>query len=192
MGDPRLPLKPQWLLVIVVAVIVLPYIILVSMRDREARLALELHQPFIKPHFDLTFSKTIPYDPLSFVGRGARVRYWEWTPEGLKLAEGGRRYFTDQPTSIFGNIVAGQRQVKKITRLSDRSGDREVRFTYRWVEVTEPAKLLLHDPPKTEGEYEGRALLRKEGGSWRVKYLLTPDYDKPVAALRDEAQGIEH
>lgn len=187
----RLPLALHWILLIVALLVFLPPVTFTLLREHEARLALELYEPFARPSFDLIFPKTTPYDPLSFVGRGRQAGFWEWSPEGLTLAEKGRRYFTDSPTSISGSITAGRRRVTSIGTVEDRSGGREVKFLYEWTEVSEPAAALLDRPPVAAKGYEGRAMLTKEGGVWRVKSLDLPEYDKPLARLLDESQGVK-
>ena len=186
----RLPLALHWILLIVALLVFLPPVTFTLLREHESRLALELCQPFSRPSFDLSFPKTIVYDPLSFVGRGRQAGFWEWSPEGLLLTGKGRQYFTDAPGSLSGSITAGRRRVTSIGSVEDRSGSREVKFLYVWTEVSEPAAALLDRPPKAGDGYEGRALLAKENGVWRVKSLDLPEYDKPLARLLDESQGV--
>ncbi len=186
----RLPLALHWILLIVALLVFLPPVTFTLLREHESRLAFELYEPFARPSFDLIFPKTTAYDPLSFVGRGRQAGFWEWSPEGLTLTEKGRRYFTDTPTSISGSITAGRRKVTSIGTVEDRSGNREVKFLYLWTEVSELAAALLDRPPVAASGYEGRAVLTKEGGVWRVKSLDLPEYDKPLARLLDESKGV--
>ena len=189
MLEPKLPLALHWILLLAALLLFLPPVTITLVREREARLSLELHTPFAAPSFDLSFPKTVPYDPLSFVGRGRQAGFWEWSPEGLTLAEKGRRFLTDSPSSISGSVVAGRRKVRSIGSVADRAGRREVKFTYVWSEISEPAAALLDRPPARGVEYEGHALLSKEAGVWRMKTLDTPDYDKTLSRLLDEVQG---
>jgi len=187
----RLPLALDWILLIAALLVFLPPVTFTLLRERESRLALELYEPFSRPSFDLSFPKTTAYDPLSFVGRGRQAGFWEWSPEGLTLTEKGRRFFADTPTSISGSVTAGRRRVTSIGTVEDRGGNREVKFLYVWMEVSEPAAVLLDHAPTAGAGYEGRAVLAKESGVWRAKSLNLPEYDKPLARLLDESQGVK-
>src|SRR5438445_4488633 len=120
----------KWVLVALVAAIFIPWWALTAARDRSARLAIELHTPFVKPFLDVRFSKKIPYDPQSFIGRGREAGYWEWSPEGLTSTSKGRLYFEDAGDSISGAVAAGKREIRSIESVQDRNGGRQERFHY--------------------------------------------------------------
>ena len=186
----RLPLGLPQLLGLVVLLIFLPWVLLTSKSEREIRQAIESFEPFRLPEFPLRFSRTIEYDPLGFLGRGVQAGFWEWTPEGMVLAEKGRAYFSQTRGGIASVVGAGRRVVSKLEGFQDREGRREVRFRYRWTEVTSPAQALLSISPVPNEEYEGRAVLVKRAGLWRVEVLETPDFDHPLALLMDTSLGI--
>src|ERR1700693_2938426 len=77
-------LSPVGIMAIIMAIFLLAEGYL-ALRDRGAEEALEGTAAFTTPAFDLSFSKKIPYDPLSFVGKGASAGFWKWSPNGLDL-----------------------------------------------------------------------------------------------------------
>lgn len=188
----RLPLGVPHLLGILVLVLFLPWILLTGKSERESRQAIESYDPFRLPEFPVKFSRAMKFDPLGFMGRGMQAGFWQWTPEGLVLAEKGRAYFSETPEQISAIVGAGRRVVSKLEGFQDREGRRDVFFRYRWTEVTPPVSALLSTPPDPNQEYDGRAVLVKQDGRWRVEKLETPDFDRPMALLRDTAQGIRH
>ncbi|MBI4463870.1 MAG: hypothetical protein HY647_04120 [Acidobacteria bacterium] len=159
-------------------------------RDREPQEVLESHAPFITPAFDLQFSRKFPYDPHSFVGRGARAGFWQWTPEGLVLTEAGRNHFEVSGEQIISKAVAGRRSVKRIRASHNLNGERRIEFLYEWTEISLPAAVLLTPPPRPGEEYPGEAVLRREDQGWRVKTLRTLDFEKPMAHLQEIAAGV--
>ena len=177
------------MLVLLVAAVFLPWWGITAVREHAGRMAVELHIPFNQPSLELSLSKKIQYDPQTFVGRGRHAGFWEWSPEGLALTEKGRKFFTDDASSIWGSLTAGRRVLTNLGSVQDVSGGREVGFFYAWSEVSEPIAKLLNDPPAAGKTYRGRAMLVLENGVWRVRSLDTPDYDQAVALLLKEAQG---
>ena len=186
----RLPLGLPQLLGLAVALIFLPWVLLTWRSEREIRRAIESFEPFRLPEFPLRFSRTIDYDPLGFLGRGVQAGFWKWTPEGMVLAERGRAYFAETRGEIASVVGAGRRVVSKLEGFQDREGRREVRFRYRWTEVTSPAQVLLSKSPVPNEDYEGRAILVKHEGRWQVEVLETPDFDHPIGLLKDTSRGI--
>jgi len=186
----RLPLRIPHLLGLLVLLGFLPWIFLTGWSEREVRTAIESHDPFRLPEFPVKFSRTMKFDPVGFMGRGIQAGFWKWTPEGLVLADKGRAYFSETPEHIAAIVGAGRRVITTLQGYQDREGKRDVRFRYRWTEVTPPAQSLLSTPPDPNEEYDGRAVLAKQDGRWRVELLETPDFDRPMALLRDTAQGI--
>ena len=187
----RFPLPIPVLLGIVVVLVFLPWMLLTVKAEHDARQAIESYDPFTLPEFRIRVSKTMKYDPLGVLGRGAQAGFWQWTPAGMVLVAAGRPYFSETPEAIACIVGAGRRAVAKIERNQDREGKREVRFLYRWVEITPPARALLSSAPDPGREYEGRALLVKQNGQWRVQWMDTPHFDKPMALLKDEAAEIQ-
>lgn len=186
----RLPLGFPQLLGLAVLLIFLPWVVLTGKSERDARRAIETYDPFALPAFPFQFSRTMKFDPLGFLGQGIRAGFWRWTPSSMALAEGGRPYFSETPEEISAIVGAGRREISRIEGFQDREGRREVRFRYRWIEVTPPARALLSTPPRTGEEYDGRAVLVKRDDRWQVELLGTPDFDRPMALLKDTTQGI--
>lgn len=187
----RLPLPIPVLLGLAVLLVFLPWMLVCLKAAHDARRAIESYDPFALPDFRIRVSKTMKYDPLGVLGRGARAGFWQWTPEGIVLAAAGRPYFSETPEAIACIVGAGRRAVTEIERYNDREGKREVRFHYRWVQITPPARALLSSAPDPGREYEGRALLVKQNDQWRVQWMDTPHFDKPMALLKDEAAEIQ-
>lgn len=185
----KLPVRPQWLLAMVVVAAFVPWWLYTSYGERRARTTIELHTPFTRPMLEMRFSKNIYYDPQSFVGRGRSAGYWEWTPEGLKLTEKGALYFRESGDEFATAAPIGRRAVATIHSVQQASPGYVVAFKYTWTEVAEPAITLLPTPPRQGAEYEGTARLVEEGGVWKLKDLKTPDLEKPLAIVMHQATG---
>ncbi len=153
--------------------------------------ALESHAPFATPVFELEFSRHFPYDPLSFIGRGARAGLWEWSPEGLNLTEEGNTFFQEFGERFVSQAAAGQRRISRFrTNREVREGVRHIDFLYEWIEVSLPAAALVVPPPREEEVYLGRAVLVLEGGQWKVASFQTLDFEEPMAHLQEVATGV--
>src|ERR1035437_2472164 len=87
------PLLSPWGIAAIILGIFLLGEVYLAWRDRAVQATLEVYPPFATPAFDLEFSKHIPYDPLSFVGRGAQAGFWQWSPDGLVLTEQWKNLF---------------------------------------------------------------------------------------------------
>lgn len=160
-------------------------------RDRSVKEALESDVSFATPALDVAFSKKLPYDPLSFIGKGARAGLWQWTPEALVLTDEGRKFFSESGDLFVSHAAAGKREVKRIRiNAGTKEGDRRVEFVYQWTEVSPPAAVLLNPPPRQNDDYPGQAVLTHEGGSWKVKSLRTQDFDDTLAHLKQAASGV--
>jgi hypothetical protein len=165
--------------------------IYLAWRDRAAQAALEDFPPFTTPAFDLAFSKKIPYDPLSFVGKGAQTGYWQWSPDGLILTEQGRKFFEESGEMFVSKAPAGKRRLQRIRiNQGTKDGDRQLDFIYQWVEVSPVAAVLLVHPPLLNEEYPGQAILTRQGGSWKVKSLRTQDFEDSMGHLKAAASGV--
>src|SRR3989304_4570445 len=129
-------------------------------RDQALIGALESAPAFATPELKLSFSKKIQYDPLSFVGRGARAGFWTWTPQGLELTPEGMKYFRMEGDMIVSQVQAGRRKVSRMRNKEMQDG-RALRYTidffYEWTEISPPAVALLYPPPKINDEYLGKA-----------------------------------
>ena len=161
-----------------------------SWRDRGLVAAIEGYEPFASPAFDLQFSRKLPYDPLSFVGRGRQAGLWQWTPEGLVLTAEGRKFFEQSSDQFISRAPAGRRKLTRMPGIRSRDGQREIEFFYEWTEISAPAAALLFPPPRTGEEYLGRATLGQEQGAWKVTSLQTRDFDETLSHLRDIATGV--
>jgi hypothetical protein len=160
-------------------------------RDSAVETALASDPAFQSPPFELSFSKNIPYDPLSFVGRGAQAGLWKWSPNGLLLTDDGRKFFDESGERFVSRAPAGKRRVKRIkTNNPVGSGDRRIEFLYEWTEVATPAASLLSQPPKLTEEYPGEAVMTRAGAGWKVKSLRTQDFEEPMAHLQEAASGV--
>ncbi len=159
-------------------------------RDRPLEAALENYPPFATPEMGLRFSAKIPYDPLTFVGRGARAGLWEWKPKGLTLTEEGRKSFEESGEMIVSHAAAGRREVKSIRSIQSQDGIREIDFFYEWTEISLPASALLLPAPRPGEQYLGRAVLVSEAGAWKVQSLRTRDFEEPLSRLQDIASGV--
>ena len=159
-------------------------------RDRGLVAAIEVYEPFSSPALDLQFSRKLPYDPLSFVGRGRQAGLWQWTPEGLVLTAEGRKLFEQSGDQFISRSPAGRRKLTRMRDIHSRDGQREIEFFYEWTEISAPASALLFPPPRTGEEYLGRAILARDQGMWKVTSLETRDFDETLAHLRDIATGV--
>jgi len=189
MAEWKLPVRPQWLLALVVVAAFVPWWLYTSYGERRARTTIELHTPFTRPILEMRFSKRIYYDPQTFVGRGRKAGYWEWTPEALKLTEKGALYFRDSGEDFATAAPIGRRAITSIHSVQKAPPGLVVTFKYTWTEVAEPAITLLPTAPRQDAEYEGTATLAEEGGVWKVKDLKTPDLEKPLAIVMHQATG---
>jgi hypothetical protein len=162
-----------------------------ALRDRSVQTALENDPAFAAPALDLTFSKHIAYDPLTFVGKGAQAGFWQWSPDGLVLTDKGRQFFDESGDTFTSRVPAGKRRLKRIrTNTATASGDRQIGFLFEWSEVSPPAAALLSPPPHTNDEYPGEAVMTREGGAWKMKSLRTRDFEEPLERLRMAAAGV--
>ncbi|MBI4460361.1 MAG: hypothetical protein HY648_09930 [Acidobacteria bacterium] len=182
-------LSPWGAAAVLVVVLLLVQAYLVR-QDRVLISALDNFPPFAAPEFALRFSRKTPYDPLSFVGRGARGGLWQWSPEGLILTEKGRQFFTEAGQDFVCQTTAGRRRVTRIRSDASRDGERQLEFSYEWVELSAPAAALLYPQLRLEEDYLGRATLTEEQGNWRVQSFQTPDFDNPLAHLQEVASGV--
>lgn len=187
----RLPIGIPALIGLIVLVLFLPWVLLTGKSERDSRRAIESYDPFSLPAFPIRFSKTMKFDPLGFLGQGMHAGFWQWTPNGMVLADGGRPYFAESADSISSIVGAGKRAITSLQGYQDRDGKRELRFRYRWTEVTPPARSLLSKPPDPNEEYDGKALLARTSGVWRVEKLETPDFDIPMKLLLDTTAGVQ-
>ncbi len=162
-----------------------------AVRDRGFRVAIDSHAAFAQPALPLEFSRTMDYDPLSFLGRGRQAGLWDWTPEGLVLTETGRGFFETSGDRFVSRTSAGQRKVTRLSSIDDRDGRREISFFYEWTEITPPAAALLFPAPRTGTEYLGRAILEQQEGDWMVSSFEARDFEEPLARLQDIAAGVQ-
>jgi hypothetical protein len=181
--------SPWGIAAIILAIFVFGELYL-SWRDRVIEDALETSQAFRAPVFELTFSKNLPYDPLSFIGKGASAGFWQWSQNGLVLTPQGQQFFGEEAGMFVAHAAAGKRRIQRI-RVNEgaKDGDRHIEFIYEWTEVS-PLAALLSQPPRTNEEYPGQALMSREGTSWKLKSLRTDDFDQPLAHLQDVASGV--
>lgn len=159
-------------------------------RDRGLVAAIEGYEPFASPAFDLQFSRKLPYDPLSFLGRGRQAGLWQWTPQGLVLTAEGRKFFEQSGDQLISRAPAGRRKLTRMRDIQSRDGQREIAFFYEWTEISPPASVLLFPPPRAGEEYLGRAILAQDQGTWKVSSLETRDFDETLAHLQDIATGV--
>ena len=182
-------LQPWKIAVALVALFLLVQTVL-SWKDQDLITALDLSPAFAEPEFPLEFSRKIQYDPLTFVGRGARAGFWDWTPEGLVLATSGREYFHIEGDRIVSNTTAGRRRFSRFqARATQGSGER-ITFFYRWEEISPPAVALLFPPPELGNEYLATAVVNRVGEGWELVSLEAPDYEEPLEHLQAVASGI--
>ncbi len=174
----------------VVLAVFLPWVLLTSKQERDIRQAINTYEPFAIPELPLRFSRTIPFDSLGFTGKGLSAGLWTWSEKGLQLADAGRKYFAEDDREIWAITGAGKREVAAVEGYRDDGNRRHVDFTYRWTELTPPGQRLVPYGPQLGKEYDGNAWLVKTGGEWKVEKLATPDWDKMIAVLQDNAAGV--
>lgn len=179
-----------WKLALILVAMFLMYQGYQWLRDQELVAALEGTPEFASPELSLTFPKGIQYDPLSFVGRGARAGWWRWTPAGLVLTEEGGKYFRMEDNNIVSHGPAGRRRFSRLRERSAQPDAVRLVFFYRWEQISPPATTLLTPPPQLGSEYLARAVLRREGDTWRLVSLEARDFDEPLQRLRDVASGV--
>jgi hypothetical protein len=161
-----------------------------SWRDSFLVSALNNSPAFASPEFPLEFSSRIQYDPLTFVGRGARAGFWDWTPEGLVLTTEGSRYFRIEGSRIISHAVAGRRRFSRFRERATQGPTERISFFYVWEELSPPTVALLFPPPQLGDEYLASAVLVRSGEQWEMSALETPDYDKPLQQLQSIASGV--
>lgn len=159
-------------------------------RDRGVAAAIDSYEPFATPAFDVQFSRKMAYDPLTFLGRGRKAGFWNWTPEGLVLTEDGRAFFEPSGDLFVSLAAAGRRRVTRVSNILSRNGRREIEFFYEWTEIAPQAAALLSPRPSTGEEYLGRAVLEQEQGAWKVLSLETRDFEESLSHLQDIAAGV--
>ena len=183
-------LLSPWKITAALLAVVLLVTVYMSWQDREPLAALQSHPALVAPPFDLQFSSKFPYDPHSFVGRGARAGLWQWTPDGLLLTEQGQKYFEQSGEMFVSKSVAGTRRIKRIHAIRKINGQWRVEFLYEWTAVSAPAAALLVPPPRTGEDYPGEAVLSRDEQGWHVRSLRTLDFEKPMEHLKDIAAGV--
>lgn len=159
-------------------------------RDSFAVSALNNFPAFATPELKLSFSKKIQYDPLSFVGRGARAGLWTWTPQGLELTPEGSKYFRMDGEMIVSQGAAGRRRLSRIRERTMQAERQQIVFFYQWEEISPPLAALLSPPPKLGDEYLASAMLARSDTVWEVSSLETRDFDVPLAHLQSIASGV--
>jgi hypothetical protein len=177
----------RWLLGSVAAVVVV-FVSYQLLGDRKARSIVESQPQFAAPTFAIRFSKHTAYDPLSFVGRGARAGLWKWTPEGLELSPQGRTQFREEGEQFAGEIRAGERRVSKVLKFSEEEGVLAIDFLYEWKTIDPAAAALLNPAPEMGRDYPGQ-LRGRAGAGYQVDSVETPDYDQPLARLQAVSSG---
>ena len=174
---------------IAILALFLPGVLLTGKQERDIRQAINTHEPFAIPELPLRFAKNIPFDSLAFTGKGLAAGLWTWSEKSLELTDAGRKYFADDTREIWAIASAGKREVANLEGYRDEGNRRHVDFTYRWTELTPPGERLVPRGPQLGREYDANAKLVKDGDSWKVEQLSTPDWDKMIAILKDEAAG---
>ena len=159
-------------------------------RDSFAVSALNNYQAFAAPELKLSFSKKTQYDPLSFVGCGARAGLWTWTPQGLELTPEGSKFFRMDGEMIVSQGAAGRRRLSRIRERTTQAESRQIVFFYEWEEIAPPTAALLAPPPKLGDEYLASAVLMRAGNGWEVSSLETRDFDEPLVHLQSIASGV--
>jgi hypothetical protein len=159
-------------------------------RDHALVTALENAPAFAHPALELEFPKTIQYDPLSFVGRGAHAGFWTWTPNGLDLTPEGEKYFRMDGDRIVSQLPAGARRPTRIRERKQQGEARQIEFFYEWSDLSPVAEALLRPAPRKGEEYLASAVLAPDGGGWKITALETRDFDEPLSRLQDSAAGI--
>ena len=161
-----------------------------SWRDSFIVSALDNSPAFAAPKFPLEFSKKIQYDPLTFVGRGARAGFWTWTPEGLELTPEGSRFFRMEGEMIASQAAAGRRRFSRLRERTTQGENEKIDFFYQWEELSPPTVALLFPPPELGDEYLATADLVHSGKGWELRSIETRDFDEPLAHLQSIASGV--
>jgi hypothetical protein len=159
--------------------------------ERALYAALNDHPAFASPQFPLEFSRNIQYDPLSFVGRGARAGLWQWTPEGLNLTERGKTYFRQEGSKFISTAPAGRRRVTRIRSRTSQDSVERIDFFYEWIEISPVSAALLHPAPVPGQEFLAAAVVEPSPPSgWLVLRVETRDFDEPLVRLQEIASGV--
>ena len=177
----------KWVLVGVVIAVFVPWWAVVYSRESSSQEVLETATAFAKPRVKIKFSKTIQWDPQSFLGRGRKAGFWDWSPKGVVLTPKGQNLFVDDESDISGELVAGERKITTIKSVQPRGAEREVLFLFSWTELTDMTK-LLNAPPVIGKEYQAVARLAEEGGVWKLKSLSTPEFSTSLDVLATETK----
>jgi len=176
----------KWVLVGAVLVVFIPWFAVVMSRESSSQDAIENFKDFAQPHMTIKFSKTIPWDPQSFLGRGRTIGFWDWSEKGVVLTSKGQNIFAEPGgKDISGDVVVGKRKITTVKSVQPVGANREVLFLYAWTELTDVAK-LFSKPPEIGKEYQGLATLVEKTGAWDVKALTTPDFSRAVEILMAE------
>jgi hypothetical protein len=177
----------KWAFVAEVVVVFLPWMLIVHSRESSSQDFIESEKQFAKPSVKIKFSKTIQWDGQSFLGRGHKAGFWDWSPKGVVLTPKGQLLFGDDQTSISGDVVMGTRKITTVKSVQPNGNDREVIFLFAWTELTDIAA-LLNAAPVIGKEYQAVAVLSEENGAWRLKSLSTPDYNTSLDILATETK----
>lgn len=175
----------KWAFVALIVAIFLPWMAVVHSRESSSQDFIESEKQFAKPSVKIKFSKTIQWDPQSFLGRGRKAGFWDWSPKGVELTPKGQNLFGDDQTSISGDVVIGTRKITTIKSVQPIGTGREVVFLFTWTELTDIAA-LLNAPPIIGKEYQAVAVLAEESGAWKLKSLATPDFTTSLDVLATE------
>jgi hypothetical protein len=162
-------------------------------QDRTIGQDLESDPSFATPDFELRFSRKMPYDPLTFLGRGARAGLWRYTRDGLELTEEGRKFFQQEGDQFVSIAPAGRRQVRRISSIERRDGSEPqlfINFFYEWTEISPAAASLPFPPPRPGQEYFASARLVRGPEGWNVQFLEARDFDEALARLQELASGV--
>ena len=159
-------------------------------RDRALYDAINQYPQFAEPPLPLEFSRTIQFDPLTFVGRGARAGFWEWTPQGLNLTERGSTYFRQEGGKFISQATAGRRRLTRTRSRAQFGPGQQIEFFYECTELSPVAVALLGPAPVLAQEFLATAVVIPEGAAWRVESVVTRDYDEPLANLQEIASGV--
>jgi hypothetical protein len=194
------PLEPSWKRLLspgrIAAVLVAFFLIVQGYlwwRDRAIAQDLERDPAFATPAFELRFSRKMPYDPLTFLGRGAKAGLWRWTPEGLELTEEGRSFFEQQGDQFVSRAGAGRRRIRRISSIVRGDGGEPqlaVDFFYEWTELSPAAANLPFPAPRQGQEYLASARLARGPEGWQVQSLEARDFDEAMGRLREIASGV--
>ncbi len=171
-------------------------------RDDAVEQAMNAHEPFAAPAFDIQFNDNVSYDPRSFVGRGRRSSLWDWSQQdGVTLTTLGANFFatqdsgqnsgqdTGQDTTIVSTAGAGRRRLVRIRAQYEGENRREIEFDYEWTEISPPAAALLSPAPRLGESYYGRAVVIQDQNDWSVDSFETLDFDESLDKLRTIASG---